>query len=151
MSPANPEQPEFSHASLQKELSNYWYCPKDENLLQIRLKTRYAQNTQFMVTRKNMEVGITNAISMKKIPPEMAQRTAEIAEKIFSHDSSRKYIEFVGATCKKCGATFSAPKIDKILNVVEKVVRDYKYTCPVCRNGLEKGTITCPYCGYMLR
>ena len=101
---------------LDQELSLFWYCPFDHNILQER-QSRVAQNPNFFISRGKIDIGVNNAIAMKKIPPEAANHTAKIASYIFDIDRSKRIVEFVSVTCKKCGKWLSAPRLRKIEGV----------------------------------
>ena len=101
---------------LDQELSLFWYCPFDKNVLQER-HSRVAQNPNFFISRGKIDIGVSNAIAMKKIPPEAASHTAKIASYIFDIDRSKRIVEFVSVTCKKCGKWLSAPRLSKIEGV----------------------------------
>lgn len=98
---------------LDQELSSFWYCPFDNNILQER-QSRVAQNPNFFISRGKIDIGVNNAIAMKKIPPEAANHTAKIANYIFNIDRSKRIVELVSVTCKMCGKWFSAPRLSKI-------------------------------------
>ncbi len=98
---------------LDQELSSFWYCPYDHNILQER-QSRVAQNPNFFISRGKIEIGVNNAIAMKKIPPEAASHTAKIANYIFDIDKTKRIVELVSVTCKMCGKWLSAPRLSKI-------------------------------------
>lgn len=97
-------------SSVQDDINELWKCPNDKFPLQIRMRSTFAQNPQFTVNRQNMEVGISNAIAMKKIPQEAATYTREIVNRLFLDNPTLDYIEMVGASCNKCGLVVSVPK-----------------------------------------
>jgi hypothetical protein len=138
--------------SLERALNKFWYCPHDNNLLQIR-QSRIAQTPYFIITRKNVEVGINNAISMKKIPPEAATYTRETVTFFFNQAPSKEYIDLVSVSCKVCGTWLAAPKlsqfedldVSKTRGVIAPVLRGHR--CPNCSHSLDPDTNICPYCG----
>jgi hypothetical protein len=97
-------------SSAQDQIDELWKCPNDQFPLQIRMQTAYAQNPQFTIHRENIEVGISNAIAMKKIPQEAANYTREVVNRLFVENPKLDYIEMVGASCNKCGLIVSVPK-----------------------------------------
>jgi hypothetical protein len=106
-------QDETNATDLEKELSRYWFCPKDRNMLQIH-HTKQSQNPYFMVARKNIEIGIQNAIALRKIAPEAKEQTEELVRFIFEMYPAKKTIDLVGVQCSACGAQYAAPKLSKI-------------------------------------
>ncbi len=139
---------------MEKALNTYWYCPQDNNFLQIR-QSRIAQTPYFIITRKSIDVGINNAISMKKIPPEAAFHTQEMVTFIFKRDPSRQYIDLVSVTCKVCGTWLSAPKLSQFEDLDISKTHAFvaqatqRVFCPSCSNLLDPGTTRCPFCGYL--
>ncbi len=97
-------------SSAQDNIYELWKCPNDQFPLQIRTRTTFAQNPQFTINRQNIEVGISNAIAMKKIPQEAAHYTQEVVNRLFLDNPKLDYIEMVGASCNKCGLVVSVPK-----------------------------------------
>jgi len=94
----------------QDDINELWKCPNDQFPLQIRTRSTFSQNPQFTINRQNIEVGISNAISMKKIPQEAAHYTQEVVNRLFLDNPMLDYIEMVGASCNKCGLVVSVPK-----------------------------------------
>ncbi|MFX0013680.1 MAG: hypothetical protein ACFFB2_11100 [Promethearchaeota archaeon] len=99
--------------NLEKELSRYWFCPNDRNMLQI-LHTKQSQNPYFIINRKNIDIGIQNAIALRKIAPEAKEQTHELVNFIFEKDPTKEMIDLVGVQCNVCGTGYSAPKLKKI-------------------------------------
>lgn len=97
-------------SSAQDNLDELWKCPNDQFPLQIRMRAAFAQNPQFIIHRQNIEVGISNAIAMKKIPQEAAHYTQEVVKRLFLENPTLDYIEMVSASCNKCGLVVSVPK-----------------------------------------
>ena len=60
--------------SLEKELNQYWYCPKDGNVLQIYHSPR-VQSPYFDIYRSDVEIGINNAVASKRISSEAIEQT----------------------------------------------------------------------------
>ncbi len=104
-----------SDINLEKELSKYWFCPTDKNMLQIYY-TKQSQNPYFVITRRNIEIGIQNTIALRKITPEAKEQTRELVALIFEKDPLREELNLVGVLCNVCGASYSAPKLRKIVN-----------------------------------
>lgn len=104
-----------SDIDLEKELSKYWFCPDDKNMLQI-FHTKQSQNPYFVITRQNIDIGIQNAIALRKIAPEAKEQTREIVTLIFEKNPFREEVNLVGVRCNICGASFSAPKLRRIVN-----------------------------------
>jgi hypothetical protein len=104
-----------SQADLEKELSRYWFCPKDRNMLQI-YHTKQSQRPYFLIDRKNIDIGIQNAIALRKIASEAEEQTHELVKFIFKSNSAKEKIELVGVHCNVCGARYSAPKLSKIVD-----------------------------------
>jgi hypothetical protein len=67
-----------------------------------------------MITRKNMEIGIQNAIALRKIAPEAKEQTENLVKYIFEKDPTKEMIDLVGVQCGACGAKYAAPKLRKI-------------------------------------
>lgn len=106
-------QEESNASNLEKELSRYWFCPKDRNMLQIH-HTKQSQNPYFVIARNNIEIGIQNAIALRKIAPDAKEQTEHLVKYIFEKDPSKEMIDLVGVQCGACGAQFSAPKLSRI-------------------------------------
>ncbi len=104
-----------SDIDLEKEQSKYWFCPDDKNMLQIYY-TKQSQNPYFVITRQNIDMGIQNAIALRKIAPEAKEQTREIVALIFEKDPLREEVNLVRVRCNICGASYSAPKLQKIVN-----------------------------------
>lgn len=104
---------EINLTDLEKELSRYWFCPNDQNMLQIH-HTKQSQSPYFMITRKNMEIGIQNAIALRKIAPEAKEQTENLVKYIFEKDLTKEMIDLVGVQCGACGTKYAAPKLRKI-------------------------------------
>lgn len=100
-------------SNLEKELSRYWFCPNDRNMLQIH-HMKQSQNPYFVIDRKNIDIGIQNAIALRKIAPEAEEQTHELVKFIFENDPTKEVIDLVGVRCNACGANYSAPKLRKI-------------------------------------
>jgi len=100
---------------LEKELSRYWFCPNDRNMLQIH-HTKQSQSPYFMITKKNIEIGIQNAIALRKIAPEAQEQTEDLVKYIFELDPTKEMIDLVGVHCSACGAQYAAPKLSKIVD-----------------------------------
>ena len=97
-------------SSVQNTIHELWKCPNDQSTLQIRMRSTFSQNPQFIITRQSIEVGIFNAIAMKKIPQEAAHYTQEVVNRLFLDNPALVYIEMVSASCNKCGLVVSVPK-----------------------------------------
>ncbi|MHA2223986.1 MAG: hypothetical protein ACXAC8_02205 [Candidatus Hodarchaeales archaeon] len=108
-----PNETNFSASELEKELSKYWFCPNDNSMLQIYY-TKESQSPYFVLSRQNIDIGIQNAIALRKIGPEAKEQTQKLVNYIFENDPSRKMINLVGVYCNACGAKFTAPKLKKI-------------------------------------
>jgi hypothetical protein len=67
-----------------------------------------------MITRKNMDIGIQNAIALRKIAPEAKEQTENLVKYIFEKDPTKEMIDLVGVQCSACGAQYAAPKLRKI-------------------------------------
>ncbi|MFX0123501.1 MAG: hypothetical protein ACFFAE_07650 [Candidatus Hodarchaeota archaeon] len=104
---------EIKATDLEKELSRYWFCSNDRNMLQIH-HTKQSQSPYFMITRKNIDIGIQNAIALRKIAPEAKEQTENLVKYIFEKDPSKEMIDLVGVHCSGCGAQYAAPKLSKI-------------------------------------
>ncbi|MFX1285490.1 MAG: hypothetical protein ACFFB5_17765 [Promethearchaeota archaeon] len=107
------DEPNSTVLDLEKELSHYWFCPNDRNMLQIHY-TKQSQNPYFVIDRKNIAIGIQNAIAMRKITPEAEEQTLELVNFIFEKDPAKEIIDLVGVYCNSCGKIYSAPKLSKI-------------------------------------
>lgn len=142
-----------------KELSQFWFCPFDENILQER-HSRVAQNPIFLITRQKINIGVNNAIAMKKIPEEAATYTRNMANTIFQSDDSITMLEFVSVICKKCGKWLSAPILSEVEGVDVKHVQNIlierskpiyygKYTnkCLNCQKENDSKYKFCIHCG----
>ena len=142
-----------------KELSQFWFCPFDQNFLQER-QSRLAQNPIFFISRGKIDIGVNNAIAMKKIPEEAATYTRNIATHIFENDESKRIVEFVSVTCKKCGKWLSAPKLSEVEGVTVNHVQNIlversqsiyygKYTnrCLNCQKENDHKYKFCIHCG----
>jgi hypothetical protein len=101
--------------NLERELSRFWFCPNDRNSLQIR-HTKQSENPYFTVNKKNLDIGIQNAIALKKIAPEAKEQTYDLIEFIFDIEPSKQNVDLVGVHCTVCGAQFAAPKVTKIID-----------------------------------
>ncbi|MFX0062752.1 MAG: hypothetical protein ACFFC7_11280 [Candidatus Hermodarchaeota archaeon] len=99
-----------------EDLSRFWYCPNDKSALEIH-QSRTVQSAYFTISRKNIDVGIQNAVALKKIPPEAMDQTRELIEYLFKHDETSEKAELVGTLCPKCGTAFSAPRLARIEQV----------------------------------
>jgi hypothetical protein len=97
-------------SSAQNNIDELWKCPNDQFPLQIRMPTTSAQNPQFNINRQSIEVGISNAIAMKKIPQEAAHYTQEVVNRLFLDNPTLDYIEMISASCNKCGLVVPVPK-----------------------------------------
>ena len=79
------DEKKVANLDLEKELSRYWFCPNDRNMLQIH-HTKQSQNPYFLINRKNIEIGIQNAIALRKIAPEAKEQTERLVNFIFEKD-----------------------------------------------------------------
>jgi hypothetical protein len=108
-----PKERRNSSNITNKELSQFWYCPYDRNMLQIH-HSRTAPSPYFQIFRRNIEIGVNNAVAIKKIPPEAVNQTLELINFIFEKEPARETIDLVGVICPICNQGFSAPKISHI-------------------------------------
>ncbi len=141
--------------SLTKELSQFWLCPYDQNILQER-QSRVAQNPNFFISRGKVDIGVSNAIAMKKIPEQAGPQTAKIANFIFEIDNSKRIVEFVSVTCKKCGKWLSAPRLSKVEGIdithVHSIMLDNKRTIyygkytKICQHCQKENQLNYKYC-----
>lgn len=95
----------------------------------------------------------------EEIPPEAASHTAKIASYIFDIDRSKRIVEFVSVTCKKCGEWLSAPRLSKIDGVgihhVHSILVDRarpayyanSTNCPKCNRENDANYKFCIHCG----
>lgn len=107
---------EFFEPLSDKDLSRYWYCPKDKVVMQIN-RTRLAQTPNFSIFKENIEISLHNVVAVKKIPEEAIEETKKIVDYILSHDPNRNQIEFVSVKCPNCGDVRGAPRISKVENI----------------------------------
>jgi hypothetical protein len=118
------------------------------------------QNPNFFISRGKIDIGVNNAIAMKKIPIVVGSHTKKIANYIFEIDSSTRIVEFVSVTCKKCGKWLSAPRLSKVVGVsitqVQSILQDpvkpvyygkYKNRCPYCQKENQRNYKFCIHCG----
>ncbi|MFW9780156.1 MAG: hypothetical protein ACFFE8_15010 [Candidatus Heimdallarchaeota archaeon] len=101
--------------NFERELSRYWFCPNDRNTLQLH-HTKQSQNPYFTVNKQNLDIGIENAIALKKIAPEAKKQAYELVHFIFDMDPTKQNVDLVGVHCTVCGAQFAAPKVMKIID-----------------------------------
>jgi hypothetical protein len=105
-----------------KELSQYWYCPHDRNMLQIH-HSRRVQSPYFDIAKDHIELGINNAIASTRIPPEAKEQTRELVELFFNQNPSLDCVDLVAVICPACNAGFSAPKVRKLEGVAKDQAR----------------------------
>ena len=109
------------------DLSQFWYCPNDKIKLQ-NYVDRVSRESYFSVSRRHLEVGIQNAVALRKIPPEATNQTRGLLDFMFSQDPSIDTVELVGVVCPKCGARYSAPKVGRVEDVVNTAKVIYEST-----------------------
>jgi hypothetical protein len=118
----SPSSEETKSRLSDEELSQYWYCPDDRNMLQLH-HGRRAQSPYFDITRNHIEIGINNAIAVRRIPPDAKPQTKSLVTLLFNQDPALDCVDLVGVICPKCGRGFSAPKIQAIVGVAKDQAR----------------------------
>ena len=110
-----------------EDLSQFWYCPKDKIKLQNYID-RVSKESYFSVSRRHLDIGIQNAVALRKIPPEATSQTMALLDYIFSLDPSIDTVELVGVICPSCGTRYSAPKVGRVEDVVNTAKVLYETT-----------------------
>ncbi len=99
--------------SLEKELNQYWYCPKDGNVLQIYHSPR-VQSPYFDIYRSDVEIGINNAVASKRIPSEAIEQTQTLVDLILHRNPTVECVELISVVCTSCGKGSAAPKLKRV-------------------------------------
>lgn len=89
-------------------IQKYWLCPTDDTRLQL-VTSKIAGNPSFIILKERVNIGVNNAIALRKIPAEAEEQTISIVNEIFSKFPVSE-ISLVNTRCPICQKYYSVPE-----------------------------------------
>lgn len=89
-------------------MQEFWYCcwcphvaSQNESVKLEQYINRYSSNPYFIISKKNIEGSLNNAIAVKKINPSSVEKEIVLATKYFKSFPEADDIECVSTVCPK--------------------------------------------------
>ncbi|MHA2365650.1 MAG: hypothetical protein ACXAC7_16960 [Candidatus Hodarchaeales archaeon] len=90
-------------------MENYWFCT-DHNVRLEQHTNRYSGNPFFSLKKEKIDVGLNNAVAVKKIDVRSIDRGKALALEYFNQFPDEEVFECVGTICPSCRKVFVSPR-----------------------------------------